>query len=283
MGEITMPLRGRVGRHTQEGGKHCRNWEDDQEKVSALLNRIPVADGGAGGGLRGPVVRDECSDALYQAIARFEDKYFPGQRSGFVDPVNPPMFKFMEDMVRRLEEKAREEASRSRPYAYYAKIAGVSGTDSYRGEPGWVSLEAVMYGGTGFGYGGGRGVGSSSDFDFQVTIIRPNGLGRDAISTGFMRVNSPGAEPVESVEIASLRSGALVVNFVLTKAKASGWVPNDLICHDDPGLVIAASEHFPRKEYPGSHYCLLNERETISFTAPAKNLTWKFPQLPKGS
>jgi hypothetical protein len=27
-----------------------------------------------------------CSDALYGAITRFEDKYFPGQRSGYLDP-----------------------------------------------------------------------------------------------------------------------------------------------------------------------------------------------------
>jgi hypothetical protein len=27
-----------------------------------------------------------CSDDLYAAISAFEDKYFPGQRSGFIDP-----------------------------------------------------------------------------------------------------------------------------------------------------------------------------------------------------
>jgi hypothetical protein len=94
----SMALRGRVGRHAQAGGRHCQNWADDQQTVIDLLNRIPVADGGAGGGLGGRVVAGIAGDALYNAIRRFEDKYFPGQRSGFLDPGGP--------MLRRMEELA---------------------------------------------------------------------------------------------------------------------------------------------------------------------------------
>ena len=85
-----MPLKGRVGRHTKDGGRHCQNWADDQQVVIALLNKIPVADGGVGGALTGNIggrlVPGMASDALYRAISTFEDKHFPGQRSGFVDP-----------------------------------------------------------------------------------------------------------------------------------------------------------------------------------------------------
>src|SRR5262249_34702590 len=80
---------GRVGRHTQAGGRQCQNWPDDQQTVLALLNRIPVSDGGAGGSLGGRIVSGLASDALARAIARFEDRHFPGQRSGFVDPGGP--------------------------------------------------------------------------------------------------------------------------------------------------------------------------------------------------
>jgi hypothetical protein len=96
----SMALRGRVGRHTQAGGRHCQNWVDDQQTVIDLLNRISVADGGAGGGLGGRVVAGIAGDALYNAIRRFEDKYFPGQRSGFVDP-GGPMLKRMEELAGR--------------------------------------------------------------------------------------------------------------------------------------------------------------------------------------
>ena len=81
-----MPLRARVGRHTKNAMRECQNWADDQQTVIALLNRISVADGGAGGSLAGRIVAGISSDALYRAITKFEDKYFPGQRSGFLDP-----------------------------------------------------------------------------------------------------------------------------------------------------------------------------------------------------
>jgi hypothetical protein len=81
-----MPLQGRVGRHTRQGGRHCLNLPEDQRTVIALLNAIPVSGGGAGGSLTGKIIDGMASDALYRAITRFEDRYFPGQRNGFVDP-----------------------------------------------------------------------------------------------------------------------------------------------------------------------------------------------------
>jgi hypothetical protein len=79
-------LRGRVGRHTRSGGRQCQNWADDQKTVMDILNAIPVIKGGAGGSLGGRIVLGISSDALYRAISRFEDRHFPGQRSGFIDP-----------------------------------------------------------------------------------------------------------------------------------------------------------------------------------------------------
>src|ERR1700722_8196460 len=81
-----MPIRARVGRHTRSGGGHCQNWADDQRVIIDLLNRVPRTSGGAQGGLNPRIVAGICSDDLYAAIAVFEDKYFPGQRSGFFDP-----------------------------------------------------------------------------------------------------------------------------------------------------------------------------------------------------
>jgi len=95
-----MPLRGRVGRHNKTGGRHCQNWADDQQTIITLLNSISPADGGAGGGLGGRMVAGISSDALFRAILNFEDKHFPGQRSGFVDP-GGAMFKRMEELASR--------------------------------------------------------------------------------------------------------------------------------------------------------------------------------------
>jgi hypothetical protein len=81
-----MPIRARVGRHTRSGGGHCQNWADDQRVIIDLLNRVPRTSGGAQGDLNPRIVAGICSDDLYAAIAVFEDKYFPGQRSGFLDP-----------------------------------------------------------------------------------------------------------------------------------------------------------------------------------------------------
>jgi hypothetical protein len=92
-----MPLRGRVGRHTRLGGRQCQNWADDQQTIIALLKSIPVSQGGAGGNITGRVISGFSSDALYKAISRFEDKHFPGQRNGFVDP-GGAMLKLMEDL-----------------------------------------------------------------------------------------------------------------------------------------------------------------------------------------
>ena len=95
-----MSLRARVGRHTRLGGRHCQNWADDQQKVIDLLNRIPVAQGGAGGKLNGRIIAGICNDDLYRAILQFEDKYFPGQRSGFIDP-DGAILKRMEELTKQ--------------------------------------------------------------------------------------------------------------------------------------------------------------------------------------
>src|SRR5437870_3081919 len=84
-----MPIRARVGRHTRSGGRHCQNWADDQKDIIDLLNRIPLTSGGTGGGFNPRIVAGICSDELYAAISAFEDKYFPGQRIGFIDPGGP--------------------------------------------------------------------------------------------------------------------------------------------------------------------------------------------------
>jgi hypothetical protein len=103
-----MPLRGRVGRHTQDRGRQCQNWADDQKTVIYLLNRIPWFEGGAMGGfgalgdkLDGPIHSGISSEALYRAITKFEDKQFPRQRSGFVDP-DGAMLRRMTDLAKHV-------------------------------------------------------------------------------------------------------------------------------------------------------------------------------------
>src|ERR1700689_4213435 len=92
-----MALRGRVGRHTRLGGRQCQNWTDDQQVVIALLNSIPVSQGGAGGSITGRVIGLFSSDAVFNARSRFEDKHFPAQRNGFVEP-GGAMLKLWEDL-----------------------------------------------------------------------------------------------------------------------------------------------------------------------------------------
>jgi hypothetical protein len=84
-------LRGRVGRHTQSG-RQCQNWPDDQKTVIMLLNAIPNFRGGPERLLGGRIVAGIASEALCKAISHFEDKYFPGQRSGFVEPLGAMMY-----------------------------------------------------------------------------------------------------------------------------------------------------------------------------------------------
>jgi len=81
-----MSIKGRVGRHNRTGGRNCQNWVDDQQKIVNLLNQISVLDGGTAGQLRPRMIAGIASDELYRSILKFEDKYFPGQRSGYVDP-----------------------------------------------------------------------------------------------------------------------------------------------------------------------------------------------------
>jgi hypothetical protein len=93
-----MSLRGRVGRHTRNGGRQCQNWWGDQKTVTDLLNSISISDGGAAGTLNGRIVAGICGDGLYGAISQFEDKHFPAQRSGYVDP-GGAMLALMEQLV----------------------------------------------------------------------------------------------------------------------------------------------------------------------------------------
>lgn len=81
-----MPIRARVGRHAKTGGQHCQNWSQDQQAIVGLLNRIPIDRSGAGGRLKPRIVDGIASDDLFNAILRFEEAHFPGQRSGYVDP-----------------------------------------------------------------------------------------------------------------------------------------------------------------------------------------------------
>lgn len=83
-----MPLQERVGRYV-ETGKHCWNLEKDQEAVIALLNRVPVTEGGAEGllgtAVKAPIIRGLVSDELWKAIQFFQKKQF-GTITGFIDP-----------------------------------------------------------------------------------------------------------------------------------------------------------------------------------------------------
>jgi hypothetical protein len=94
---MSLSLRGRVGQHGV-GGRQCQNWVQDQQTVIHLLNLIPAVQGGAGGELGGRVVLGIASHALNLAILRFEDRYFPGQRSGFIDP-GGKMWNLMLDLI----------------------------------------------------------------------------------------------------------------------------------------------------------------------------------------
>jgi hypothetical protein len=98
-----MSIRGRVGRHTQDGGRQCQNWADDQKTVTGLLNRIAVNNGGTAGSLNAPIRPGICGDALYSAIVQFENKHLGGQRNGYVDPGGA--------MLKRLETLAANPAS----------------------------------------------------------------------------------------------------------------------------------------------------------------------------
>ena len=80
-----MPIRARVGRHTRSGGGHCQNWADDPKVIIDLLNSIPRTSGERKAGSIRASSR-AFSNELYAAISAFEDKYWPGQRSGYIDP-----------------------------------------------------------------------------------------------------------------------------------------------------------------------------------------------------
>jgi len=288
-----MPLLARVGRHTQNGGRHCQNEPDDQWAVMAMLNAISVGDGGAGGTLSGPVVGGVASDALYRAIVRFEDQHFPGQRSGFVDPgPGGRMLDLMEDMVSRLEEKAQDEKIRSLPHAYFAKISGVPGVDQYRGELGWIRLDYMAIFDPDNTYivrqGGAAPPGPKANL--AVTIYRPNGKGGDGVTDALHRISTPSGSIVERVEIVALKHGAVNLHFVLAQAEASDWVPeHDTVCRQEPdafvmsatirGFGLQPDMSFPGEIRSGIVHCSDNKSERITFTTPRTYVTWKFPAV----
>lgn len=81
-----MPLRSRVGRHAHTRAQ-CQNRIEDQFQVIMSLNFIPTMDGGAEASLSTDrVVAGIASDALCEAILRFQKQYFPTQQTGFVEP-----------------------------------------------------------------------------------------------------------------------------------------------------------------------------------------------------
>jgi hypothetical protein len=94
-----MSIKARVGRHAKDGGRECQNWAEDQRTVIDLLNAIPAAAGGAGGGLKPRIVSGVCSDELYRAILVFEGRYMPGPIDGFLDP-DGGMLKRMEELTK---------------------------------------------------------------------------------------------------------------------------------------------------------------------------------------
>ena len=137
---------GRVGKHTQDGRRNCQNWVKDQEMIIELLNRIPVSAGGAGGSLAtGPLIPGVCSDALYDAISRFEDKHFGTQHSGFVDPGGKMLDK-MRELAKAPTPAAPKPAAQTRldilrynvlnlPKAVIAK---------YQGDARWTAGDRVQ-------------------------------------------------------------------------------------------------------------------------------------------
>lgn len=100
-----MTIKGRVGQHAMSGGRQCQNWSSDQQVIIDLLNRIPSSEGGTQGALRGPTISGISSKPLSDAILAFEQHYFPGQHSGFVDP-NGPMLRRMEEVAARTSHPA---------------------------------------------------------------------------------------------------------------------------------------------------------------------------------
>lgn len=87
-----MAIRGRVGRHVKTN-KNCQNWKADQKVVTELLNRISIADGGAEGALNAPIIGGIASQSLYTSILYFQNKHFPRDMSGFIDPSGPMLAK----------------------------------------------------------------------------------------------------------------------------------------------------------------------------------------------
>ncbi len=78
-----MNIRASVGRRE---GRNCQNAIIDLEIVRTFLNLIPAARGGAEGSLRGRFTAGICSDALYEAILRFQRLHLRIRADGHIDP-----------------------------------------------------------------------------------------------------------------------------------------------------------------------------------------------------
>jgi hypothetical protein len=84
-----------VGRYGG-GTKECHNLPGDQMIIQDLLNRIPVAAGGAGWQLNEPIVKGQVGPQTYEAILRFQRRYFQ-HPDGHVAPDGPTL-----DLLNRL-------------------------------------------------------------------------------------------------------------------------------------------------------------------------------------
>jgi hypothetical protein len=84
-----------VGRYAN-GTKECHNLPGDQMIIQDLLNRIPVAAGGAGWQLQEPTVKGQIGSLTYEAIHRFQRRYFQ-HPDGHVAPNGPTL-----DLLNRL-------------------------------------------------------------------------------------------------------------------------------------------------------------------------------------
>jgi hypothetical protein len=176
--ENTMAIRGRVGRHTQLGGKQCQNWSDDQKAIIDLLNRIAPSDSGTGGSLKPRIVAGIASDALYNAIVAFENKHFPGLRRGFVEPGGT--------MYQKLEALATAPASPvvpviSTPSAPVVPTPPALGTDERMLKEGEKAILRPLFKHT-FPYDDQQIGANTREWGGHTNSITPNYLPRLALS-----------------------------------------------------------------------------------------------------
>jgi hypothetical protein len=120
-----MPLRDNVGR-VATTGRQCQNWKKDQEVVIDLLNKIPIADGGAEGILKPDiVVTGHASDGLFSSILYFQQKNFHEKPDGFISPAGRTL--------RKLEELGAKSATQPLPKAgQWDRVSTPSVNDALR-------------------------------------------------------------------------------------------------------------------------------------------------------